>query len=89
MGILPIPAKVFFDDFSFDALEYVITRNSSIIGTFSGLINKDEDGNYIGFLSDCNIQSGDILSSGNKTYIISNIDFDYYNNKPEMLKAYY
>lgn len=89
MAILPIPAKIYFDYFSFDALEYVVIRNSSNIGTFSGLINKDEDGNYIGFLSDCDIQSGDILTSGNKTYIISNIDFDYYNNNPEMLKAYY
>ncbi len=89
MGTLLIPARIYFDDFSFDTLEYIATRNSSTVGTFAGLIDKDENGNYIGFLSECSIQSGDILTSGNKTYIVSNVDFDYYNNKPEMLKAYY
>ena len=89
MGTLLIPAKVYFDDFSFDLLEYQVHRNSQNIGTYSGLINKDELGNHIAFLLECDIKPNDILSCNNKTYIVSDIDYDYYDGNPEILKAYF
>lgn len=46
MGHLPVPASVFFNDFSADVLEYHVLENGNIIGSYSGLSNSDEDGEY-------------------------------------------
>lgn len=51
MSTLPVPAKIYFNDFSFDLVEYTVKRNSSIVGSYKGLSNKDvlmcETKNYI------------------------------------------
>ena len=50
MGQLPIPADIYFQDFSFDVLEYRVSDGESVVGTYRGLSNTDEIGDYIGFL---------------------------------------
>lgn len=91
MSLLPIPAKIFFSDSPDDVFEYSVLRNNNCISVFSGLANTDENGNYIGFLvSDTpDIQIGDVLTSNNKHYTVSFIDYDCYRKVPELLKAYY
>ena len=91
MSVLPVPAKQFFSDFSFDILVYSLLRNGSQISTLHGLINSDENGNYIGFLvsDEPDIQVGDILIAENKQFQVLSIDYDCYQKNPEILKAYY
>ena len=50
MGQLPIPADMYFQDFAFDVLEYSVSDGGSVVGTYRGLSNTDETGDYIGFL---------------------------------------
>lgn len=83
---LPISAKQFFCDFSSDIISFEVMRT----GEWSdGLHNEDECGKYIAFLHGCNIRVGDVVASDNKRYVISNIQIETYNGKPEMLKAFY
>ena len=49
MGHLPIPADMYFQDFAFDVLEYRVSDGGSVVGTYRGLSNTDETGDYIGF----------------------------------------
>lgn len=93
MAILPVPASVFFSDFAFDLVNYNIQSGDTIIGSFKGLSNSDEDGNYIGFLisDNPNISIGNTIcaSDNSKKYQVTDIAIDTYNDKPELLKAYY
>ncbi|WP_338754240.1 hypothetical protein [Bacillus sp. FJAT-52991] len=90
MASLPIPAKIYFNDFSFDLVTYSIKRNSEVIASAQGLSNKDEDGTHIGFLIDTDIKVGDVLISPyNESFVVSRIGYDTYNGNPEMIKAYY
>lgn len=89
MGILLIPAKMYFDDFAMELISYSVKRNSEIIGNFNGLDSKEHDGKYIAFLTDASIQTGDVLTGLNKTYIVKHVEYDYYNGVAEMIKAYY
>lgn len=93
MGTLPIPATLFFSDFSSDLLKYSVYRNSKLIGTYNGLINTDEDGNYIGFLVSDNPQIciNDILqtSDGLEYFVVKQIGYDRYNGKAELMKTYF
>lgn len=93
MGHLPIPANIFFEDFEFDLLEYTILNRDTIIGSYRGLTNSDEDGDYIGFLTSDQppISVGSTLLAPNesKKLNIRQVSYDYYNGQPELLKAYY
>lgn len=93
MGHLPVPASMFFDDFYDDVLEYQVLENGKVIGTYSGLSNSDEDGDYSGFLveDDPKINVGNILQTSDmlESYLIQRISYDRYNGKPELFKAYY
>lgn len=93
MGLLPVPAAIFFDDFASEVLEYNVLDNNKMIGTYRGLSNSDESGNYIGFLmSDCpQISVGSIINTtdGLESFTIHQISYDRYNGKAELLKAYY
>lgn len=90
MGFLPIPAKIYFNDFAFDLITYSIKRDSVVIASAKGLNNKDEDGRHISFLIDTNIRINDVLtSSTNESFVISRIGYDHYNGTPEIIKAYY
>lgn len=93
MGHLPIPAAVFFNDFASDVLEYNVLSNNILIGTYYGILNTDEDGNYIGFLmsEQPQISIGNIVRStdGMESFKICQIAYDLYNGQPELLKAYY
>jgi len=89
MGVLPIPAKMYFDDFSFELLNYALIRNSQTISNLNGLIDSDEDGKHIKFLIGPDIAVNDVLSLGNKSYIVSSIEFDTFNGKLEIIKAYF
>lgn len=89
MSILPVPAKTYFDDFSFALLEYAVERSSFALATYNGLPNKDEDGKYISFLYGCDLSVGDILTNMNSSYVIKRIEYDTYMGSPELTKAYY
>ncbi len=93
MANLPIPAHIFFDDFAFDAVDYIIKDGNSIIGTYRGLSNSDEIGNYICFLlSDSpNISVGNVICTPDfcDCFTITKTSFDHYNGNPEIIKAYY
>ena len=89
MSELPIPAKQYFNDFSFDLIEYEVKRKNEIIGSCKGLTSGDEKGRHIAFLMDASILPGDVLITSNKTFVIHRIDYDHYNGSPELLKAYY
>ncbi|MFR3250568.1 MAG: hypothetical protein ACLTQL_05625 [Eisenbergiella sp.] len=93
MGHLPVPASVFFNDFSADVLEYHVLENGNIIGSYSGLSNSDEDGEYIGFLVADNphLSVGNVLQTSDmlESYLVRHISYDRYEGTPELLKAYY
>ncbi len=93
MGELPVPAKMFFDDFANDVLEYNILANNVITGTYRGLSNSDENGNYIGFLmaDQPEISAGNNIctSDGLENFVVRQISYDRYNGKAELFKAYY
>ena len=93
MGTLPIPAEMFFSDFDSEILEYSVYHNSSLVATYKGLSNSDENGNYIGFLMSDNpqISVGDELKTtdGLDSYLVNDIEYDRYCGKAELMKAYY
>lgn len=93
MANLPVSAQTFFNDFKFDVLEYTIKDIDTIIGTYRGLTNSDETGDYIGFLMNDspNISIGNVISTfdGLESFTVIKITYDRYNGKPELLKAYY
>lgn len=93
MGFLPIPADMFFEDFKHDVIEYNILDHDAVISTYRGLANSDESGDYIGFLMNDQpqISIGNIIrtTDGLKSYKVSQIDYDRYEGKAELLKAYY
>lgn len=93
MGTLPIPAAIFFDDFASDVLEYNVLDQDTLVGTYHGLPNSDENGNYIGFLvsDQPKIIVGNTLRTvdGLDSYDVLQISYDRYEGKPELLKAYY
>lgn len=93
MGFLPIPAGMFFEDFEQDVLEYNILDHDALISTYRGLSNSDEGGNYIGFLmsDQPQISIGNIIrtADGLESYKVSQISYDRYEGKAELLKAYY
>ncbi|MEA0555600.1 hypothetical protein U1P98_12820 [Lysinibacillus irui] len=89
MAALPIPANQYFNDFSFDLIEYEVKRKNVIVGNFKGLLNKDENGRHIAFLMDASILPGDVLTASHQSFVIRSIEHDHYNGTPELLKAYY
>lgn len=93
MGVLPIPAKMFFHDFANDVLDYNVLVDNIITGTYHGLSNSDEDGNYIGFLmsDQPKMSVGNIIctTDGLESFTIRKISYDRYNGKAELFKAYY
>ena len=93
MGFLPIPADMFFEDFAHDVLEYNILDRDTVISSYRGLANSDEGGAYIGFLmSDqpqISIRNIIRTSDGLESYKVSQIAYDRYEGKAELLKAYY
>lgn len=93
MGEMPIPAETFFHDFSSDVLDYNVLNDTAIVGTYRGLSNSDENGNYIGFLmsEQPHISAGNILCTidGLERFTVRRISYDRYNGKAELFKAYY
>lgn len=89
MAELPVPAKTFFDDFSFSLLPYKIKRSNSVIATLQGLSNEDEYGTHIAFLHGADIQIGDILLGDGEEYLVKKVKEDTYHGTPELTKAYY
>lgn len=89
MASLPIPAKKYFNDFSFDLVNYTVNRDSKVIGIFNGLTNTDENGQHISFLMDATINVGDVLTSTNKSYVIKSVEYDTYQGNPDLIKAYF
>lgn len=89
MGLLPVPGKIYLNDFP-DKTLYTITRNNVIVGKSDGLTNRDEDGKHIAFLFGTDIQIGDVISADYiKPVTVNLTGIDTYNGKPEIIKAYY
>ncbi|RDY30326.1 hypothetical protein [Lachnotalea glycerini] len=89
MGVLPIPGKIYLNDFPDKAI-YTVKRNDTIIGEFNGLTNDDEGGCHIAFLYGSDIQIGDIITAAHFSPItVVSTSIDTYNGKPEIIKAYY
>lgn len=89
MSELPIPAKIFFADFSLSLFPCKISRMGKIVGTLQGLTNEDEDGAHVAFLYPADIRRGDILYGDGENYIVKKIRIDTYKRQPELVKAYY
>ncbi|WP_113673724.1 hypothetical protein [Vallitalea guaymasensis] len=89
MAFLPIPAKDYFNDFSIAIEDYEIIRNSVSVESYQGIFNDDEFGEHIAFLMGATIEIGDVLVTPTKSYIVKSIDYDSYNGKPELIKAYF
>lgn len=93
MGHMLISADMLFKDFAMEVLEYNVLDNNSVVDTYQGISCDDEGGNYIGFrMSDHpQISVGNTLRTidGLESYYISNVSYDRYEGKTELLKAYY
>lgn len=93
MGHMPISADMLFRNFAIEVLEYNVLNNNFLTGTYQGLPGDDEDGQYICFrMSDQpQISVGNTLRTIDEleNHQITNISYDRYEGKPEILKAYY
>lgn len=90
MASLPIPAKMYFNDFSFDLVTYSIKRDSKIIASAQGLSNRGSSGPYISFLIDTDIEVNDVLITAyDENFIVTCVSYDTYNGEKELIKAYY
>ena len=92
MSSLPIPAAMFFSDFASSLLDYNVLSGGAVTGTYRGLSNSDEHGDYVGFLMDDQpqISAGDKLrtTDGLECHTVRKIEVDRYNGKPDLFKAY-
>ena len=92
MSSIPIPGKLYFSDFADDVLEYEVYDKDKLVGTYRGLTNSDEGGQLIHFLisEKPDISVGNILRTkdGLESFSVRRIEYDRYNGKPELMKAY-
>ncbi|WP_288311737.1 hypothetical protein [uncultured Selenomonas sp.] len=88
MSILPIPAKQYFSDFSFDLVEYQVIRKGKPVATMKGLSNSSHGQQFVSFLCGADIQVGDMLQAGTAVAIVSRIDYDTYNGQKQLINAY-
>lgn len=89
MSDLPIPAKQYFDDFTFDLDEYKIIRGGKEICTAKGLPNTENGQAYISFLTGLDLRVGDVLQHGKDCLSVLDLDTDSYNGEPQIIKAYF
>lgn len=88
MASLPVPGEQYFRDFAFDAVDYSIERNGTVIASVRGLSNSEYGQAYIHFPLGTDIRPGDVLVSGNTRFNVRTVEADTYNGKPDLLKAY-
>ena len=88
MSILPIPAKQYFSDFSFDLVEYQVIRKGKPVATMKGLSNSSHGQQFVSFLCGADSQVGDMLQAGTAVAIVSRIDYDTYNGQKQLINAY-
>ena len=89
MAELPVPAKVFFHDFSMDVSDYSVSRFGSPVGAFPGMPNEEGRRRYIAFLYGCDVRAGDLLVCGEDEYHVTKVETDTYRGEPSMVKAFY
>lgn len=89
MAELPVPASVYFKDFSLGIVKYEVSRENSHIAAIEGLPNEEYGEKYIHFPHGNDIAVGDILTTGNTEYAVRKISIDTYQGTPELLKAVY
>lgn len=91
MGTLPIPASMFFEDFENEILEYEVLNSNAVIGTYRGL--PDNKQRLIRFLLSDNpqITIGYTVrtSDGLESFQITEISYERYKGRPEILNAHY
>jgi hypothetical protein len=88
MGVLPIPAKQYFADFSFDLMEYQVIRKGELVATIKGLSNSSHGQQFVSFLYGVDVQVGDILQAGTNVAVVSQIDYDTYGGQKQLVNAY-
>ena len=89
MADLPVPAKIFFRDFSMDVSDYSVSRRGSPVGVFPGMPNTESGKDYIAFLYGCDVRAGDLLTRGEDVYSVIEVETDTYRGEPSMVKAFY
>lgn len=88
MANLPIPPDMYFSDFSFDLKRYSVIRNNAVIYQYSGLDNDENKESYIHFQLPCDVKVGDLLECSGTNYLVTKVDFDTFNGKNALLKAF-
>lgn len=89
MSQIPVPADIYFQDFSFDLEEFTVKRGSVIVGSYKGLTNSDRTGKYVSFPISADIRIGDLLCSSCNNHSVKSIDYGTYNGNRELINAYY
>lgn len=87
MASLPIPGEQHFREFAFDAVDYSIEREGTVIASVRGLPNSEHGRSYIHFPLGTDIRPGDVLVAGSSRFSISAVETDTYNGEPSLLKA--
>lgn len=87
MASLPIPGEQYFRDFAFDAVDYSIERNGTVVASARGLSNSEHGRAYIHFPLGTDIRPGDVLVAGNSRFNVRTVETDTYNGEPSLLKA--
>lgn len=87
MASLPIPGELYFRDFAFDAVDYSIEREGTVVASTRGLSNSDHGQAYIHFPLGTDIRPGDVLIAGSSRFNVRTVETDTYNGEPSLLKA--
>lgn len=88
MSNLPISPDIYFEDFSFDLTTYNLFRSNTLLQQISGLLNNENNKDYIHFKLTANVLPGDVLEIDGTHYLVTDIQYDYYQGKKALLKAY-
>lgn len=87
MANLPVSGEQYFRDFTFDAVDYSIDRDGTVIASVRGLPNSEHGLAYIHIPLGTDIRPGDVLVAGSSRFIVRTIETDTYNGEPSLLKA--
>lgn len=88
MANLPIPPDVYFSDFAFDLKQYSVIRNNAVVYQYPGLDNEENGKSYVHFQLPCDINTGDLLQCNGTTLLVTKTEFDTFDSKNALLKAF-
>jgi len=88
MSQLPVSGKTYFIDFADSIVSYDIQRDGAIIASLGGIPNKESGRTYVHFQYGADIQPGDVLIGSGIRQIVSSVETDVFEGKPELLMAF-